>query len=391
MIRRHAGGWSIAPPIHPDMRPERAAPARPAAKRIVTAARARNAARRWVRTMVDQWPGLRAAHLVGGITTMPDNAPFPAHKDVDVHLIFDEDSALPPSASPWMNILEVSYDGFSIEAGVKPVAEYRSAEAVLANPEIAHHLTVDSVLYDPTGLLRVLQGRVRREYARRRWVLSRIDHERYGLARAFGLRSIAAEEHGASGEVNILGYSTTFITATLCVATLNPPRMGSGVFLRMRELLTVYGQLDLYEAVLALLGIGRIGPERVEQLLAEATEGFDVALECTKTPGPFQHKLQRHLRPYLVESCRSMLAQGHHREALSWVLPYHLATADVILADGPESERSRFAERQTALLRDLGLDTAEARAAAYAEAARLSDLAFALAEEIVERHPGVVD
>jgi DNA invertase Pin-like site-specific DNA recombinase len=47
----------------------------------VNVAQAKQAARAWVEAHVGQWPGLRAAHLVGGITTMPDDEPFPAEKD----------------------------------------------------------------------------------------------------------------------------------------------------------------------------------------------------------------------------------------------------------------------------------------------------------------------
>jgi hypothetical protein len=270
--------------------------------RLVNVSDAKQIARTWVEANLDRWPGLVAAHLVGGITTMPDDAPFPAHKDVDVHLIFAEGSDLPPSASRWMNILEVSYGGLSIEAGLKSVTDYRSAETVLANPEIAHHLTVDSVLYDPTCLLRGLQRAVRHEYPRRRWVLARVEHERRALAGALAMRPMAAEHFGTTGEINILGYSKTFLTAALCVATLNPPRMGGRVFLRLRRLMAEYDRLDLYEDVLAHLGVAHVGRARVEELLAEATEGFDLALAVKKGPSPFDHKLQPHLRPYFVET-----------------------------------------------------------------------------------------
>ncbi len=53
---------------------------------------AKQTARTWVDVNLREWPGLRAAHLVGGITTMPADAPFPAAKDVDLHLILDEGS-----------------------------------------------------------------------------------------------------------------------------------------------------------------------------------------------------------------------------------------------------------------------------------------------------------
>ncbi|MDQ3693973.1 MAG: hypothetical protein M3464_10130 [Chloroflexota bacterium] len=53
--------------------------------------------------------------------------------------------------------------------------------------------------------------------------------------------------------------------------------------------------------------------------------------------------------------------------------------------------KPELAARQAELLRALGLDTTEARAAAIERAIRLYDRIFALADEIVANHPGVVD
>ena len=171
----------------------------------MNAKQAKQAAQAWVDANLRQWPGLRAAHLVGGITTMPDDASFPTHKDVDVHLIFDEGSPALQPEGPFSGILAAHHGGVAIEAGIKSATEYGSPEAVLSNPEIAHHLTLDSVLYDPDGLLRALREPVRRDYPRRRWVLARVEHERNGLAGALALRPVVREAYGASGEVNILG------------------------------------------------------------------------------------------------------------------------------------------------------------------------------------------
>jgi hypothetical protein len=358
----------------------------------VNVKQAKQSAKAWVDANLDQWPGLRAAHLVGGVTTMDDDASFPTYKDVDVHLIFADGSPALAGDGWWSRILEAPFGGVAIEAGVKSVAEYRSAEAVLANPEIAHHLTVDSVLYDPEGMLRDLQGPVRVEYPRRRWVRARLDHERRALTGALDLlRKTRDSPWGASGEVNILGYSTTFAIAALSVATLNPPRLGGQLFVRLREVLAPYGRLDLQRELLANLGLANICPEQVERFLAEAIEGFDLAVELRRTASPFQHKLQRHLRPYFVESCRSMLAAGYHHEAMGWVLPYYLGTTDVILADGPEADKPFFAARLADLLQALGLDTTEARAAATVRAVALYDRMLDLAEAIVASHPGIVD
>ena len=357
----------------------------------MNAQQAKQTARNWVAANLDQWPGLRAAHLVGGITTMPDDAPFPASKDLDMHLVFADGSPALQPTGPFPTVVEVSHGGVSIEAGIKSAAEYASPEVVLANPEIAHHLTLDSLLYDPTDLLGDLQEPVKREYPRRRWVLARVEHERAGLASALGLLPMVRQTWGAAGELNILGYSTTYLAATLCVATLNPPRMGSRMFVRTRHLLAELGRLDLHDDALALLGVRDADRELAENLLQEAAETFDVAVTMRKSPHPFQHKLHAHLRPYFVDACRSMIADGDHREALAWVTPFHLSTTDVMLVDGPETDRPVYAERRARFLQTLGFDTAEARAAKFEQANRLYDQTFALAADIIAKHPRIID
>jgi hypothetical protein len=355
---------------------------------------AKETARAWVEANVEAWTGLRAAHLVGGITSLPDEAPFPATKDVDVHLIVDEDSATREVDGPGWNLLEISYGGLAIEAGVKSLADYVSAEAVLANPEIAYHLTVDSILFDPTAWLRALQEPVRRDYPRRDWVLARLAHERRGFAGAFDfLRSVGAT-WGASGEVNILGYTTTFLAAALSVARLCPPRLGGGTLIHLREHLAAQGRLDLHEEVLTVLGTGNASPQRAAQVLREGAEAFDLALELRHRPHPFlpgEHKLYPHLRPYVVDGSRDMIAAGYHREALPWIAALSLATTDLILFAGPEEVRLKFVARRAVLLRELGFDSEAARAAKREQMRCLGERVFALADEIAAANPAIVD
>lgn len=352
---------------------------------------AKSAAVSWFEANARDLPGLRAAHFTGGVSAMADDAPFPVSKDIDLHLIFAEGSPALESDGPFAHIVEASHGGVSIEAGLKSVAEYHSAEAVLANPEIAHHLLVDSTVHDPSGLLANLRDPVRRGFARRRWVCARLDHERRGQAGAFAMLPTLRQTHGASGELNYLGYTTTFATAALQIAALRPPRLGSRSLLRLGEVLAAYDRCDLYDELLATLGLSNVGPERVERIIREAAESFDLAVEIRRTPHPFQHKLHRHLRPYFVDSCLAMLAEGHRREALLWATAFHLATADVILTDGPAAEHPLVRFRRSRLLHDLRLDTAEARAEAAHGARRVYDRLFALAAEIVAHHPGIVD
>lgn len=365
-----------------------------------TAGEARAAARAWVvgHVLAGDWPGLRAAHLVGGVTAMPLNAQFPPEKDVDLHLIFTEGSPLLDVEQAGQHILEESFAGYAMEAGLKPRHDYRSAEAVLANPEIAYHLTVDSVLYDPEGILGALQPAVRREYAKRPWVLARIDHEHAGLARVFTMLPRAREDWGASGEVNLFGYTVTFVTAALQMAALQPPSIGGRVFLHLRRALAAQERFDLYSAYLDALGLTRISRVEAARFLQEASAAFDrvVALRQERSDlardfGPFAHKLHAHLKPYFVETCRDMLEDGDVPEAMGWIVPYHLSTVDLLLSHGPEDERRTLEAQQRTLLRALGLETDAERDAASKRLRRLGRHIFALADDMVITNPVIVD
>lgn len=345
----------------------------------------RHTAGAWVEANLDRWPGLQAAHLVGGITAMSEDAVFPAWKDVDIHLIFAEGSPALQPQGPFAAIIEEAYAGILIEAGIKSVAEYQSAEAVLANPEIAYHLTVESSLYDPSGLLQDLRPEVEGEYGAERWIIARISHERRGFQGALGMRPMIAAAYGASGELMILGYSQTFLAAVLQVAALNPPRMGGASLVRLHECLAAEGRSDLHEAYLGVLGLRTADRALAEALLEEAAAAFDQAVVVRKSPHPFQHKLHAHLRPYFVESSKEMIAAGFHREAIAWISAYLIGSIDVLLADSPEADKLHVLTRQSEILRLFGMDDPGAMVTRFAEAQRLGAEIFALAEAIASR------
>ena len=354
-------------------------------------AQAKATTQEWVEAYRPIWPGLRAAHLVGGITTLSDSAPLPRTKDVDVHLIFEDGSPMLEPKGPFPNIVEVTYRDLPIEAGVKSVAEYRSPEAVLANPEIAHHLTVDSTLYDPEGLLAGLHGPVTRDYARRRWVQARVQHERNGFAATLALLDRAGAAYGASGEANIFGYLTTYFVAALSVANLDPPKMGGQMFVRIRPLLERLERLDIYEEMLELLGARCLSRAQADRYLMSAAEAFDLAVSIRRTPHPFQHKMHAHLRPYFIDSCQEMIRNGYYREALVWTTPFFCSATDIILADGSAEDKPPFAARREEFLRTIGFNFPGAGAWKLKLAMELHDRVFALADQIMAMHPDIRD
>jgi hypothetical protein len=352
---------------------------------------AKERAREWVESNQSRWPGLRAAHLVGGITSMPDDAPFPATKDLDVHLIFAEDSPMLHYQGPFANNIEELHDGLQMEAGIRTETEYASPEAVLANPEIAYHLTTECVLFDPEGVLAGLREPVRRDFALRRWVEARVEAERLGSDAIYEIMPMAREMAAGAGVFNIIGWSTTRLSAALHDALLLPPRVGGKMLILLRGLLADQHRLDLYEPVLATLGLDAATPEKAQRHLDEAAEAFDLAVDIRKSPHPFQHKMHAHLRPYFVDSCQEMIDQGFHREALVWCTPFAIAAMQIILMDGPDANKPKFAARLAALVDELGFGTDAACDQKIAQAPEARDQLFALARKVIAANPDIRD
>jgi hypothetical protein len=348
-------------------------------------------AREWVEMNETRWPGLRAAHLVGGITSMPDDAPFPATKDLDIHLIFAEDSPMLHNRGPFANNIEELHDGLQMEAGIRTEIEYASPEAVLANPEIAYHLTTECVLFDPEGVLAELQEPVRTDFALRRWMEARVEAERQGSDAIYGIMPMAREMAGGAGVVNIIGWSTTRLSAALHDALLLPPRVGGKMLILLRGLLADQDRLDLYEPLLATFGLDTITPGQAHRHLDEGAEAFDLAVATRTSPHPFQHKMHAHLRPYFVDSCQEMIDQGFHREALAWCTPFAIAAMQIILMDGPDAEKPRYGARLAALVDELGFGSDAACDQKIAQALNVRDQVFALARTMIATNPDIRD
>lgn len=351
----------------------------------------RDVVRAWVEANAVGWPGFQAAHLVGGITSLGDLDPFPASKDVDLHLIFDNSSPMLQTRGPAPAMLEVSVEGIPVEAGLKPVSAYVSPEAILENPELAYHFTVTSSIYDPDGWLSGLSHEVIPRYADRRWVDARLDYQRRGLQSIETMRPVAHQLLGPSGELSLLGYGGTFLAGALSVAALEPPRIGARLFAHIRRHLAARGRLDLYDRLLAILGLDRLSVPQVEELWSETAELFDLAIERKTRFHPFEHKLNAHLRPYLVASTRELIEDGLHREAAGWMLPYYLAATDVLKIDGQPLEQQRATERQNAFLAARGCGVEDERASRFRALEALASEVFSVCESMIAWNPAIRD
>jgi hypothetical protein len=334
---------------------------------------------------------LQAAHLVGSVAGMANDAEFPWYKDVDIHLIFAAGAPALQPDGPFSNNVETRYAGLLIEAGLKPAGDYRSAEAVLANAEIADHVRGDNILYDPCGLLAALQAPVTQAFARRRWVQARCMCDQAGFHHILNGVPAAETGFGASGVVMLAGYAMTRLTALLCDATLRPPTTGGRSWLRAQEILAAWGRQDLYNRWPALFHMASIAPERAAGVVNGAAALFDRAVVVKRSPHPFGHKLHPHLRPYFVETCRGLLAEGHAAEAALWAMAFFLAATDVLQVDGPPAEQEGAARQQAALLAELELETPVQCRRLLAGVTAVGAQVGALAETIVAGNPEIRD
>jgi hypothetical protein len=272
-----------------------------------------------------------------------------------------------------------------LEGRLKPISDYGSVEAVVGNPEIAYHLTRDCILYDPDHLLANLQPGVRHEYPRRGWVLERINYEQRGLTRALELRQFARQLSPYS-EINILGYTFTFITALMCVATLRAPTTGSRMLSYLEQMLIEQGRPDLATEAQSVLGMDRILPAQLEHFLEQAAEAFDLAVQIKRSPHPFQHKINAHQQGYFLQTVRSMIDEGYTADPSGWLTPFYLTTHEIILADGPQAVKAKFTAQLDQFVADHGLETAEKREAAFDRAQRMHMECFILARQVAERY-----
>ena len=72
-------------------------------------------------------------------------------------------------------------------------------------------------------------------------------------------------------------------------------------------------------------------------------------------------------------------------------MPFYFASCDVITADGGAAEKVKYQLRLERLLRTLGMGSVRDQQARWAESRRLGEAFFALAHEIVDAHPDMVD
>ena len=311
---------------------------------MTTVGEAKAAARRWVSEEAAHAPGFRGAFFHGSTNWLPDDAELPASSDLDVMVVYAD-------ANPRPRLGKFDYQDVLLEVSDLPSDQLESAEQILGQYHLAGSFRTSSVILDPTGRLTELQAAVAKDYAKRHWVRRRCEHARDRIL--VNLQGLQEAERFHDQVVPWL-FATGVTTHVLLVAGLRNPTVRRR-YVAVRRLLADYGQPELYEPLLELLGCARISRERAEHHLVALAAAFDAAKAVIRTPFVFAADVSDVARPIAIDGSRKLIERGNHREAIFWMVATYSRCQEVLYLDGPAELRHRIEPGYRRLLGDLGI------------------------------------
>lgn len=309
----------------------------------MTVGEARAIARQWVSEDGAQVPGFVGAYFAGSISWLADAEPLPPMSDLDVNLVVEGHCS---------TRRKIAYRGVLLEANYIAMDSLQTPEAALSDYHLAGGLSKPGIIADASGCLTSLQAAVSRHYAERRWVRRRCEQ---------ALRKVVQQLDAidATGPLvdQVIGwvFATGVTTHVLLSAGLRNPTVRLR-YLAARRLLADYGLLHEYERLIRLLGCGSMTAERVEAHIAALSRAFDAAATAIRSPFVFAADISDLGGHAAIDGSLELVAQGHHREAVFWLVVTYARVQQVLAADAP-ADAGRHEPGFRALIGDLGIDT----------------------------------
>lgn len=300
--------------------------------------------RQWVTEEASEAPGFFGAYFNGSINWMSDDAPYPGTSDVDVQVVY-EGSDAPGEHRKFL------YRDVLIEVGYVKSSLFESPESVLGNFPNACHFTRPNIIADPSGQLRQIREVVAKGYARRRWVEKRCEHARDWLLTSYGFLD---ESEPFYDQVFAGLYAAMVPAHIVLVAGLQNPTVRK-CFVAAREVLARFGQMEVYEDMLGMLGSSQMSRRRVEAHLAALGEVFDVAKEIVRTPFFWSGNVSEAARPGNIDGSRALIERGSHREAIFWIAAVHSWCQKILINDGSTALQQKYTPAFRDLVNDLGI------------------------------------
>ena len=335
--------------------------------------------RQWAIEAASQTPGFYGAFYAGSIGGLADGVSLPATSDVDVWLVVN-DSAPPGKLGKFIYrrvLLDVSYMARD---------RLQSPELVLGDYHLAGSFRFANIILDPSGQLTRLQTAVSAAYAQRRWVVARCQQARNKVLNNLQGLNEPAPFHD---QVAAWLFAAGVTTHILLVAGLKNPTVRRR-YVAVRELLAAYQRTDFYERLLALLGCEQMSQAQVEHHLDTLTDAFDAAKAVVKSPFFFASDISDIARPIAIDGSRELIEQGHHREAVFWLVATYCRCQKIIYHDAP-ALLPRFTPGFRQLLGDLGITSASDLHQRSDQIKRMLPVIWTVAQAIMDANPEIIE
>jgi hypothetical protein len=343
------------------------------------AGQAREIAREWVMEHATDLPGFAGAYLAGSVTAMPDEATLPATSDVDVMVVLGNPV---PTGKPGKFL----YREVLLEVTYMSGNALRTPEQVLGHYHLAGSFRTPSIIADPAGHLTALQAAVAKDFVSRRWVERRCEQARDTVVQRLDSLDASAPFHE---QVVPWLFAAGGMPHVLLVAGLRNPTVRRR-YEAVHDLLVDYGHAASYPELLALLGCAAMSRERVAHHLDVLSQVFDATVPVVRSPFLFAADITASARPVAIDGSREMIARGHHREAIFWMVATFSRCMQILHADAP-SMASLWNAGYRDLLGDLGI-------VSFADLQRRGDeirsalpRTWEVAEAIIDANPEIRD
>ena len=140
----------------------------------------------------------------------------------------------------------------------------------------------------------------------------------------------------------------------LLVAGLQNPTVRKGL-VAARELLARYGHLEIYPAMLDILGSTNISRAQAESHFNSLAQTYDVAKNMIRTPFYSAAEISDDARAINIEAIKYWIDHGDHKEAMYWITAISSFCQKALYNDTPIEVQNRFTPAYLHLLSDLGI------------------------------------
>lgn len=316
----------------------------------ITVRQAKKIATKWVLEHGSKFDGFEGAFFHGSINWMNDDDVFPESSDVDLALVSGADP-LPKSPR------KLRYCDVLLEIGVRPASAMDDVEETLGNHRTAGTFSKDCVIVDTTGRLDRLHAGVSHSFSDRKWALERCDKT---LTTVNAYLDALSADIPFYEQVTVLSFGAGNLADLLTVAGLRNTTVRKK-YAVARDLLVELGRRDVYETLLRLLGCADFTKEQVSDHLNKLSAVFDAACEIDKTGYRFGSDISASARSIAIGGSQELIDQGHHRDAVFWLLATYSRCMTVFDQYGAEGDLVKYRSPFDELLVDLELDSFEKR------------------------------